>query len=126
MPPPVPGARPTTHDQSAAAASNAKEEEPPKVEGPPGARNRPAYIWVGRFQREGGARNMARKIEDLGLPATVMPRHNPITNADFFAVFTGPFPPNTIDDVIKKLQGKGFANAHRAGGLPAAQPPATP
>ncbi len=125
-PPPAPSAQPITQDQTTATASNPSEDEPPTIAGPPGARNRPAFIWVGRFAREAGAQNTARKIEDMGLPVTVMPRHNPKTNSDFFAVFTGPFAVNTIDDVMKQLQAKGFANAHKAGGLGTAQPHPAP
>ena len=49
------------------------------------------YIWVNRFPRQTGAQNAAKKIEDMGLPATVIPRHNPANSTEFFVVLSGPF-----------------------------------
>jgi serine/threonine protein kinase len=95
------------------------------VPGADGAKNRPAFIWVGRFPRELGAQNLAKQIEAMGLPVTVMPRHSPQNNSDFFAVFTGPFAANRIDDVMQQLQAKGFANAKKVPGLAPAQLPST-
>jgi serine/threonine protein kinase len=115
-------------DQTAEAAASGEPStsEASKVPGSGGVKNRPAYIWVGRFPREAGAEHLAKQIEAMGLPVTVMPRHNPKNNSDFFAVFTGPFAANRIDDVMKDLQVKGFSNTRKVGGLGLAEPPPTP
>ncbi|HVB35770.1 MAG TPA: protein kinase [Candidatus Acidoferrales bacterium] len=73
----------------------------------PGA-SAPVYLWVGRFQREGGAQSAAKRIEDDGLPVVVMPRRNPQNSQQFFVVFTGPFARTRAQDVIQRLQEQGF------------------
>ena len=75
----------------------------------PGA-SAPAYLWVGRFEREERAQETAKRIEDDGLPAIVIPRRNQQTGQQFFVVFTGPFAPTRAQDVLQRLQGEGFAN----------------
>lgn len=75
----------------------------------PGA-SAPVYLWVGRFQREGGAQNAAKRIEDNGLPVVVMPRRNPQNGQQFFVVFTGPFAPTRAQDIVQRLQEQGFSN----------------
>jgi hypothetical protein len=74
---------------------------------------RPGYIWIGRFPREVGAQNAAKRIEDLGLPVRIVPRHNAVTDSDFFVVLSGPFGAEKIDDMLEKLHGAGFKNARR-------------
>jgi serine/threonine protein kinase len=74
-----------------------------------GTSNRPGYIWVGRFEREDRAQSAAKKIEDLGLPTLVMPRHN--DKGQFFVVLTGPFGGKRLRSVLEWLQTQGFADA---------------
>jgi hypothetical protein len=83
-------------------------------------------IWVGRFAREVGAQNAANKITSMGLPVSVIPRHNPITNSDFFVVMAGPFAADRIDSMVEQLHAKGFANARPARGKGQAQPASAP
>lgn len=75
----------------------------------PGANHGPGYIWVGRFEREDRAQSSAKKIEDLGLPALVMPKHN--DQGEFFVVLTGPFAGKRVPSVLEWLQAQGFAGA---------------
>lgn len=67
------------------------------------------YLWVGRFEREDRAQNMAKRIEDLGLPTVVIPRHN--NQGQFFVVLTGPFAAKRLADVLQQVQVQGFPNA---------------
>jgi len=75
----------------------------------PGA-SAPVYLWVGRFEREDRAQTAAKRIEDDGLPAVVMPRRNPQSHQQFFVVFTGPFAPTRAQDIVQRLQEQGFSN----------------
>jgi hypothetical protein len=68
------------------------------------------YLWVGRYAIEDRAQKAAKKIEDLGLPVTVIPRHN--TTGDFFLVVTGPFGGQRIASVTQWLETQGFSNVH--------------
>jgi serine/threonine protein kinase len=68
------------------------------------------YLWMGRFQREDRAQETAKKIESLGLPAVIVPRHNP--TGDFFVLLSGPFAPQAVSAAMDQLQGQGFANIH--------------
>ena len=77
----------------------------------PGA-SAPVYLWVGRFQREAGAQNAAKRIEDDGLPVVVMPRRNQQNGQQFFVVFTGPFARTRAQDIVQRLQEQGFSNVH--------------
>lgn len=77
----------------------------------PGA-SAPAYLWVGRFEREDRAQAAAKRIEDDGLPVVVMPRRNQQNHQQFFVVFTGPFAPTRAQDVRQRLQEQGFSNVH--------------
>ncbi|HEV2617105.1 MAG TPA: protein kinase [Candidatus Acidoferrales bacterium] len=76
----------------------------------PGA-SAPAYLFVGRFEREDRAQEAAKRIEDDGFRVVVMPRRNPQNGKQFFVVFTGPFAPTRAEDVLQRLQGEGFAGA---------------
>lgn len=78
----------------------------------------PVYIWVGRFERNDRAQNVAQRLEINGLPVVVMPRRNQQTGQQFFVVFTGPFAPTRARNVMQRLQGQGFSNLHpvRPGG----------
>ena len=83
-------------------------------------------IWVGRFAREGVAQNTASKIANMGLRVSVIPRHNPVTNSDFFVVTAGPFAADKIDSTVEQLRAKGFVNARPARGKPQAEPRSAP
>jgi hypothetical protein len=80
-----------------------------------------SYVWVGRFQVESRAQDAAKKIEDLGLPAFVIPRHT--DNGDFFVVFTGPFGAKRMPSVLQWLETQGFPNARALGRKTGAQDP---
>jgi serine/threonine protein kinase len=75
---------------------------------PEGESNRKKYLWIGRYQKEEGAQNAAKKLEDLGQPAVILPRHGP--SGEFFVVFTGPFPGSRIPNVTQWLESQGFRN----------------
>ncbi len=49
----------------------------------------PAYLWVGRYDREDRAQEAAKKIEDLGLPVEVIPRYNN-AGEEFYWSFRAP------------------------------------
>jgi len=68
----------------------------------------PSYLWVGRYEREDRAQSAAKKIEDLGLPVAVIPRH--AGKGEFFVVFTGPFGPERVASVMSWLETQGFPN----------------
>jgi serine/threonine protein kinase len=91
-----------------------------------GAQNGPSMIWVGRFAREVVAQNTASRIADMGLRVSVIPRHNPVTNSDFFVVTAGPFAADKIDSTVEQLRAKGFVNARPAKGKPQAEPRSAP
>ena len=75
---------------------------------PEGENNRKKYLWIGRYQKEEGAQSAAKKLEDLGQPAVILPRHGP--SGEFFVVFTGPFPGSRIPNVTQWLESQGFRN----------------
>ena len=60
--------------------------------------------------REDRAHESAKKIEDSGLPSTVVPRRNP--NGEFFVVLSGPFGSQKASAVMGQLESLGFANIH--------------
>src|SRR5277367_6246610 len=82
------------------------ESEP--VTAPPVNDNTPSYLWVGRFQQEEKAQNTAKKIEDLGLPVVVVPRHG--LTGEFYVVLTGPYGPERIESAMDWLKTQGFAD----------------
>jgi hypothetical protein len=75
---------------------------------PTAAANALSYLWVGRFERGEKARATAKKIEDMDLPAMVIPRH--LASGDFFAVFCGPIETKKVSSVMQRLEEKGFSN----------------
>jgi serine/threonine protein kinase len=79
--------------------------------GAPAAKGGGGYVWVNRFPHEVGAQNAAKKVEDLGLPVSIIPRHNPITDDDFFVVLSGPYSAAKIGGIIEKLKSIGFEGA---------------
>jgi serine/threonine protein kinase len=79
------------------------------------------YLWVGRYQREDKAQEVAQKIKTFGLPARSIPRHG--FGGDFWIVVTGPFGAKRVSDMTQWLEAQGFRNVHE---LPAGrQPPKT-
>src|SRR5271154_4765161 len=66
------------------------------------------YVWVGRFEREDKAQAAAKKVEDLQLPASIVPRS--LGSAKFYAVFCGPIDSKRVGAVSEKLEAKGFSN----------------
>ena len=131
----TPGAEPATPVTGATIASAAAavpEPAPPSAHSssedafPAGVQNGSSMIWVGRFAREVGAQNAANKITNMGLRVSVIPRHNPTTNGDFFVVTAGPVAADKIDSTVEQLRAKGFANARPAGSKGQAQPRSAP
>jgi serine/threonine protein kinase len=82
------------------------ENEP--VSQPPVNDHTPSYLWVGRFEREDKAQTTAKKIEDLGLPVTVVPRHG--LAGEFFIVVTGPYGPERVESAMDYLKTQGFGD----------------
>ncbi|HXA79441.1 MAG TPA: serine/threonine-protein kinase [Candidatus Acidoferrales bacterium] len=82
------------------------ENEP--VAGPPVNDHTPSYLWIGRFEREEKAQSTAKKIEELGLPVVVVPRHG--ATGEFFVVLTGPYGPERIESAMDWLKTQGFAD----------------
>jgi serine/threonine protein kinase len=72
------------------------------------AANNGGYVWVNRFPRQLGAQNAANKIEAMGLPVSIIPRHNAANDSEFFIVLSGPFPAGKIDSAIGQLKSNGF------------------
>jgi len=68
-----------------------------------------SYVWVGRYEREERAQAAAKKIEDLGLPVSVIPRRGP--TGEVYVVLTGPFGPDRVTSVIDWLKTQGFLAA---------------
>ncbi len=88
-------------------ADNAFGENEP-VAGPPVNDHTPSYLWIGRFEREDKAQSTAKKIEVLGLPVVVVPRHG--ATGEFFVVLTGPYGPERIESAMDWLKTQGFAD----------------
>jgi hypothetical protein len=68
----------------------------------------PSYLWLGRFDREDKAQTAAKKVEVLGLPGAVVPRHG--LDGDFFVVITGPYGPERIGMAMDWLKTQGFSD----------------
>jgi len=94
--------------QSLEAQQQRSEKILAQDESPDGDNNKKMYLWIGRFQKEDGAQKAAKKLEDLGQPAVVLPRHN--DDGEFFVVFTGPFPGSRVPSVTQWLESQGFRN----------------
>jgi serine/threonine protein kinase len=95
-------ATPTASSRSPAAPSESSDA---------GQVKRGGYVFVNRFPHQLGAENAAKKVEDMGLRVTVIPRHNPLTDKDFFVVLSGPYSAAKIDKIIEQLREGGFAEA---------------
>ena len=73
-----------------------------------------SYVWVGRYEHEERAQAAAKKIEDLGLPVSVIPRRS--STGEVYVVFTGPFGPDRVTSVIDWLKTQGFLAARPVNG----------
>jgi hypothetical protein len=69
------------------------------------------YLWVGRFEREDKAQAAAEKVEDLQLPAAIVPRS--FGSSKFYVVFCGPIDAKRAVVVTEKLEAKGFSNVRQ-------------
>ncbi len=74
---------------------------------PPVNDSSPMYLWIGRFEMEDRAQEKATKIENLGLPVIVIPRHD--GGRSWFVVLSGPFGPERVRSVMDWLKEQGFA-----------------
>ena len=75
------------------------------------ARSTPeTFIWVGRFEKEQRAQEVAKRIEDQNLPVAIQPRQNP-QGQSFFVVFSGPYEKGPAQQALQWLHDIGFANA---------------
>jgi serine/threonine protein kinase len=83
-------------------ADNAFKENPDSV----AAFHAGTYLWVGRYDKKQRAEAAAKRIEDLGLPALVVPRHG--LAEDFFIVLSGPYDAKRIASVSQWLNDQGF------------------
>jgi serine/threonine protein kinase len=72
------------------------------------------YLWIGRYAREDRAKATKKKIEDLGLPAAIIPRHG--AGGDAFVVFSGPFGAKRIASITEWLKAQGFEGVHKVEG----------
>lgn len=86
---------------------------------PASANKNARYVWVGRYEVEDRAQETAKKIEDLGLPTVVIPRHT--EKGSFFVVLTGPFGAKRMPSVLQWLQTQSFPNARPVSGQTATQ-----
>jgi serine/threonine protein kinase len=100
----APGAAARSNQHRAGQAFG--ENEP--VAQPPVNDHTPSYLWVGRFEREDRAQNTAKKIEDLGLPVTVVPRQT--QTGQVFVVVTGPYGPERVESAMDYLKTQGFSD----------------
>jgi Protein kinase domain len=66
------------------------------------------YVWVGRFEREDKAQAAAKKVEDLQLPASIVPKS--LGSVKYYAVFCGPIDSKRVGTVSERLEAKGFLN----------------
>jgi serine/threonine protein kinase len=93
-------------EQPSAAANTGDQQNPPRGSVLRG--RGPSYIFVGRFEREDRAQDVSRKIQGLGLPATVEARRG--LAGEFYVVLTGPVAPAKLPSEIDWLKTQGFAN----------------
>ena len=66
------------------------------------------YVWVGRFEREDKAQAAAKKVEDMQLPASIVPKS--LGSVKYYAVFCGPIDSKRVGAVSERLEAKGFLN----------------
>lgn len=77
------------------------------------AANGLTYLWVGRYLKEDKAQGAAKKIEDLGLPVVVIPKHG--LTGQFFVVFAGPVGTKRVPSVMQWLEAQGFRDVRAVG-----------
>jgi serine/threonine protein kinase len=82
------------------------EDEP--VSQPPVNDHTPSYIWVGRFEHEDRAQTVAKKVQDLGLSVTVVPRR--ALTGQIYIVVTGPYGPERVESAMDYLKTQGFSD----------------
>jgi serine/threonine protein kinase len=122
-----PASSPTSQTPQTAAKSEAPKDVQQRAEKAFGETaadmkakgNVATYLWVGRFQREDRAKAAAKKIEDLGLPVHIVPRHG--SGGDVYVLFAGPFAAKRVSSVTEWLKTQGFEGVHAVAG-PAANP----
>jgi hypothetical protein len=73
---------------------------------PPVNERAPSYLWIGRFESEDRAQEKAKKVSELGLPVTVIPRRR--DGNSFYLVLSGPFGPERVGSVMEWLKEQGF------------------
>jgi hypothetical protein len=78
------------------------EPEPDTPPNPTGSR----FLWIGRYQKEDRAQAAAKKIEDLGLPVSIIPKHG--AGGEAYVVFAGPFGAKRVPSVMEWLNSQGF------------------
>src|ERR1700728_2998434 len=88
-------AKPKQHPASEGFGENEPVSQPPVND------HTPSYLWVGRFEREDKAQSAAKKIQDLGLPVTVVPR--PSLTGQVYVVVTGPYGPERVESAMDYL-----------------------
>jgi cell division septation protein DedD len=87
--------------QPAPSAANATPAETSAATGT-------SYLYVKSFLREDRAKEAAKTIEALGMPADVSQKH--VGNADVYIVYSGPYPNAQVASAMQKLEEKGFSN----------------
>ena len=109
--PHLPGRRPSNRPRSPCrtTCSSTPKRRLAKLARPRTTARTP-YLWVGRYAQEDNAQKSAKKLEDLGLPATVIPRRGP--KGAFYVVFTGPFGQKRVPSVTQWLETQGFSDVH--------------
>jgi serine/threonine protein kinase len=98
----VVAAKPKRHPASEGFGENEPVSQPPVND------HTPSYLWVGRFEREDKAQSAAKKIQDLGLPVTVVPR--PSLTGQVYVVVTGPYGPERVESAMDYLKTQGFSD----------------
>ena len=113
----------TSHDLAAARNQDADSADTPRskthratetfgedepVTQPPVNDHTPSYIWVGRFEHEDRAQSVAKKIQDLGLSVTVVPRR--ALTGQIYIVVTGPYGPERVESAMDYLKTQGFSD----------------
>jgi hypothetical protein len=95
-----------------AASKAAAKRQPKKNDAQPAApipaATGASYLYVKSFLREDRAKEAVTRIEALGMPADVVPKH--VGNADVFIVYSGPYPDTEVASAMQKLEEKGFSN----------------
>jgi serine/threonine protein kinase len=116
-PAPMPRESAVAKNQNTGAAAAAKPNQRPASEGfgenepvtqPPVNDHTPSYLWVGRFEREDKAQSVAKKIQDLGLLVTVVPRAS--LTGQVYVVVSGPYGPERVESAMDYLKTQGFSD----------------